>query len=136
MNEMRHLSSECSGHPFVAASRSTGRRIMVWDMKSDEPHGADSRIPAELTVTSPKEKATVVMVLGQREEQVGTYSVSGQPAYRQYVDLCVAYWPEKDVAGTSTIVSKEPIPIRRVRGEPQYGDPNKPISDWIKRNLT
>jgi hypothetical protein len=71
------------------------------------------------------------MIIGERKEQVGTYSVSSEPAYRQYVDIGVAHWPEKTAVGMVSVVSKEPRTSRPVENLPEYGDPTESIANWI-----
>jgi hypothetical protein len=92
---------------------------------------AHGRIPTDLKLDSSSSHVTVFMMIGERDAKVGTYSISGQPAYRQYVDICVAYWPEKKVAGMGSVVSQEPRFSRPVKNQPEYSDPNVPIANWI-----
>jgi len=135
VKEVRHLSSKCSAQPFTGTPRSRQGKILVWDMKSNDLSDAQTEISNERWLMSTEEQATVVMVLGTRKEEVGRYSISGQPAYREYVDLCVMYWPETRVGGSVTIISRDPVSVREVEHQPEFGDPNKPIGEWIKRNL-
>jgi hypothetical protein len=90
------------GHavPEGASIRLRGKAL-VWDMASDARSGAYCRLPSELRATSADRPITVFMVTGTRDEQVGTYSISGQPAYRRYVEITAAVWPELKPAGKS-----------------------------------
>lgn len=72
------------------------------------------------------------MITGQRNEQVGTYTISRQPAYRQYTDVAVARWPSKTPVGFYSVLSRDPKLLRQVENAPEYGDPNEPIAKWIR----
>jgi hypothetical protein len=106
-------------------------KALVWDMRSNRQHGAYGRLPSELKATSTDKVITIFAVIGERLEKIGTYEISRQPAYREYVDICVVYWPEQKVVGLYWVVSKEPPSVRQVEYTPEYGDPNVPIADWI-----
>lgn len=106
-------------------------KALVWDMRSNRQHGAYGRLPGELKATSADKIITIFAVIGERLEQVGTYEISHEPVYREYVDICVVYWPEQKVVGSYWVVSKEPPSARIVEHTPEYGDPTVPIADWI-----
>jgi hypothetical protein len=106
-------------------------KALVWDMRSDSLSSAHGLLPADLRASSSSRRVTVFMVMAERSEQVGTYSVSKQPAYRQYLDIYVAAWPGKVAMGKASIISKEPPQTRTVRNEPEYGSPDERIVNWI-----
>jgi hypothetical protein len=128
VNEVRGLVDACrnSGDAVTIAGK-----VLVWDMRADSRSGAHGMLPGTLKAASIDRPITVFMVMGQRDEKVGTYSISGQPAYRQYMDVAVAYWPEKKPVGFHSVVSREPRSSRPVQQTPEYGDPNEPIARWI-----
>jgi hypothetical protein len=107
-------------------------KALVWDMSAGACSGAYGQLPRELRASSSDRPITVFMVTGTREEQVGTYSISRQPAYRRYVEIAVAYWPERKAAGKASVVSEEPRSVRPVEHEPEYGDPSEPIANYIQ----
>lgn len=130
VNGVRPLIEACKGMGDSMPVK-LHNKALVWDMASDGRSAVYGRLPSVLQATSSDSPITVFMVLGTRTVQVGTYSISKQPGYRQYVDVCVAYWPEKNVAGMGSIVSREPRPSRPVTQQPEYGDPNEPVVQWI-----
>ena len=65
-------------------------------------------------------------------EEVGHYDVSGEPAYRQYADVCVIAWPRKTALGMHSVVVTEPALSRQVDHASGYADPAQPVADWIK----
>ena len=107
-------------------------KVLVWDMHGDSRSGAQGMLPGLLKAESTDKPITIFMVVGKRDERVGTYSISRQPAYREYVDIAVAYWPEKTAVGFHSVVSGEPRSSRPVQGTPEYGDPSEPIAKWIE----
>jgi len=130
VSHVRNLLDACKSMGDSASPTIKGKAL-VWDMTSDSRSDAHDRLPSELKATSADSQITVFMVIGERNVQVGTYSVSGEPAYRQYMDVAVAYWPEKKAVGMGYVVSKEPRSSRPVEHRPEYGDPYEPIANWI-----
>lgn len=129
VNDVRGLVEECrkATGPIAIVGKA-----FVWDIRSDSPSGASGMLPQSRRASSTDTPITIFMVLGKRDEQVGTYSISNQPAYRQFLDVAVTYWPAKKAVGFHSIVSKEPPSSRTVRHVPEYGDPNEPIAKWIQ----
>lgn len=129
VNEVRGLISSCrtAGDRIAVVDK-----VLVWDMQGNSRSGAQGMLPGPLKAKSTDKPITVFMVVGKRDERVGTYSISRQPAYREYMDIAVACWPEKRPVGFHSVVSSEPPPSRPVQGTPEYGDPNKPIAEWIE----
>lgn len=142
VNDVKHLIAKCQemAAPIKVGDNSyhfPDQRIdlvgkaLVWDMTTQSRSGAHAKLPSEIQATSADTPITVFMVLGERKVEVGTYSISHEPAYRQYKDIAVAYWPDKKPAGMWSVVSKEPRLSRPVEHQPEYGDPNEPIANWI-----
>lgn len=121
VNEVLHLVEDCK-HMGDARISIRGK-CLVWDVIKDRRSGAYSKLPGELKASSPDSQITVFMIVAQRNVMVGRYSTSGQPAYRQYMDVCVAYWPERKAVGMHPVVSREPPLKRPVADIPEYGDP-------------
>jgi hypothetical protein len=132
VNDVRHLPENCGSRHGSEAIKIHGR-VLVWEIKSNHRSGVHRKIPGHLKEYSSSDQVTVFMIMGERDVKVGTYSISGQPAYRRYLDICVAYWPEKKIAGMGSVVSQEPRFSRPVKNQPEYGDPNAPIAAWIAR---
>lgn len=107
-------------------------KCLVWDMSEDFPDRANGILPKELKSGLFDREVTVFMVLPVRKVLVGHYSISGQAGYRQYMDVCVAYWPGKKAVGMHSVVSKEPVSSRSVVDIPEYGNPSEPIARWIR----
>ena len=106
-------------------------KCLVWDTPKNSRSGAHAKLPGELKARSSDRQITVFMVLRERNVMVGRYSISNEPGYRQYMDVCVVYWPEKKAVGMHSVVSKEPVSSRTVEYAPEYGDPTEPIARWI-----
>jgi hypothetical protein len=107
------------------------RKALVWNMHNDTRSGAYGMLPDPIRATDRDRPITVFMVVGERKEKVGTYSISGQPAYRQYVDVAVVLWPDKKPIGFHTVVSREPKLSRPVQDTAEYGDRDEAIANWI-----
>jgi len=130
VNEVRTLIENCKkikDNPITIRGR-----CLVWDVATDSRSYTYYKLPVKLQASSSDSQITVFMVLPERNVLVGYYSISRQPAYRQYMDVCVVHWPEKKAVGMYSIVSKEPLISRQVRNSPEYGDPNEPIARWIE----
>jgi hypothetical protein len=114
-------------------------KALIWDMTTNSRSPAYDMIPGELRAISSDKIITVFMISGARSEKVGTYSISGKTAYRNYTEIFVLYWPENKTAGLYSIVSEEPRSNRPVQQSEEFGDPNKPIAEWIahsKKQIT
>ena len=130
VDEVAYLADVCKSIKGCGLISIQGRAL-VWDMTLKSRSGAYGKLPRDLRASSSDSQITVFMVVGKRNDLVGTYSISGQPGYREYIDICVAYWPEKKPVGMCSVVSKEPPPTRPVQQQPEYGEPNEPIANWI-----
>jgi hypothetical protein len=106
-------------------------KVFVWDLRGNSLSGAQELLPADLQAKPTDTPVTIVLIVGDRKEKIGTYSVTKQPAFRQVVDLAVVYWPHPAVAGQHSVQSVDPPARRRLTGTPGYGDPSQRIADWI-----
>ena len=129
VNEVRGLVESCR---HAGDNVTVVGKVLVWDMRTDTRSGAYGMCPTLLQAKPTDTPITVFMVMGERNEQVGTYTISHQPAYRQYLEVAVASWPQKKPLGFHSVISKEPRLTRPVQQVPEYGDPNEPIANWIK----
>lgn len=129
VNEARNLIGEC--RKLGETPISMRGKCLVWDVTDDFYSGAHHILPEELKADSSDDPLTVFLVLPERNESVGRYSVSDEPGYRQYVDVCVVYWPEKKAVGMHSVVSKHPRMFRPVKYSPEYGNPDEPVARWI-----
>lgn len=106
---------------------------LIWDLTSNARSPSYDLLPGNLKAKSSDELITIFFIKGSRDVKVGTYSISGEPAYEQYTDISVVYWPENNSAGFYSIVSEEPRSSREVQHNPEYGNPNRPIAEWIEK---
>lgn len=109
-------------------------KALIWDITKDYRSPAYDQLPDNLKASSSDKAITIFIIKGARSVKVGTYSISGRPAYRNYTDIFVIYWPENKTDGLYSIVSAEPRSSRPVQYNEEYGDPNKPIADWISNS--
>lgn len=73
---------------------------------------------------------TVFLIHHRGQIQVGTYSISHQPAYREYLDVSVIYWPQRTCLGSRRLDGGEPPAMRPVQYVPGYGASVK-LAEWI-----
>ena len=106
---------------------------LIWNLTSNTRSPSYDLLPDSLKARSSDGLITVFLIKGTHNVKVGTYSISGEPAYEQYIDISAIYWPEKLSAGFHSVMSEEPRSSREVQQNPEYGDPNKPIADWIEK---
>ena len=107
-------------------------RAMVWDFTKDDVENAYELLPDDLRASSRDGLITIFCVTKRRNEVVGHYSISGQPAYREHMTVAVVYWPDKVAAGSTVIAGGEPVSLRVVKHTPEYGSSVK-IKEWIER---
>ncbi len=109
--------------------------VMVWDLERDALHAAHDLINDSLNYQSEAGPVTVFLVGARRSSQVGSYSVSGQPAFREWVDVCAVSFSDSSSAGTPVamheVVSLDPRQARPVSQAPEHGDPAPPIAAWV-----
>jgi len=129
VNSVRPLIHECKNVGDISIS--ILGKCLVWDMTKNSRSDAHAKLSRELRASSSDNQITVFMVMPERNVLVGHYSISGEPGYRQYVDVLVAYWPEKRAVGMHSVVSKEPASSRPVQDVPEYGDSSEKIARWI-----
>jgi len=137
--DVKHLVDACKSIGESSSIKVRGKAL-VWDLGRDTLSDASFAVPRELRPDSSANlfhsladgPTTVFMIVGPaRQIQVGNYSISNSPAYKEYVDVAVAYWPEKAAVGMVSVLSAEPRYIRKVSNLAEYGDPSRPIADWI-----
>lgn len=107
-------------------------RCLVWSLEGDSVHGANSRLDTSMRYSDGHGPVTVFLVSAKRNQQLGTYSISKQPAYREWVDVCVVQFTNAMDSGIAIaaheIVSLDPRQRRPVQHNPEYGDPAPPDS--------
>jgi hypothetical protein len=129
-------SANCSAigdQPFKRSAQ-----VLVWNTQEDSRHPAQSWLAEGRDYQRGEGPLTVFLVSATRSVQVGTYSISGQPAFRQWVDVCVVQFdalsdPGKPLA-SHQVVSLDPAQSRQVRDAPEYGDAARPVADWIQHD--
>lgn len=128
VNNLKGLIGSCRTDAAITRAGT----VLVWDVQKDSVSEVQNMLPVALQAKSTDSPITVFMVTGQRNERVGTYTISGQPAYREYVDIAVARWPARTPVGFYSVLSKDPPSLRQVENSPEYGDLNVPVANWIK----
>jgi hypothetical protein len=110
-------------------------KSLVWDLEADSLYRAHGLI-GDLGYSNGGGPVTVFFVSAQKKVQVGTYSISHQPAYREWVDVCVVEFSDPTgsgtVVGSHEVVSLDPRRSRPVQQSPEFGDPAPPVADWIR----
>jgi hypothetical protein len=128
--EISHCKS-LGDRPF-----SRRERILVWDVDVGGNDSAISMIKNHALNLKEKEPATIFLISSKRQELVGIYSVSGQPAYREWVEVYVINFNNIDENGDAVscheIVSNDPRQTRAVERRPEVGDPSPPIAAWVE----
>jgi hypothetical protein len=100
-----------------AVSRS--RTVIVWDLENNGVHRAADLLDQSMGYSDGDGPVTVFLVTAKNSEQVGTYSISGQPAYREWVDVYVVQFRNHTDKGTAIanheVLSLDPAERRTVR---------------------
>lgn len=109
--------------------------VLVWDAEGNNLHRAHDLVDGSKRYRTGTDPVTVFVIGAKRSVQMGTYSISGQPAYREWVDVCVVDFVDSAAVGTPVsmheVVSLDPRQSRPVRQAPEHGDPAPPIAEWI-----
>lgn len=125
------LTKDCKG-PSARPRILSERKLLVWDTTKAQRSSAHDELSGGAQGSASDSLLAIVLVLPERREQVGTYSVSGSPAYRVYADICVINWPERQVVGRASAISAEPPSSRMVRHAPEYADPTQRLVELIE----
>jgi hypothetical protein len=129
----RNQSANCIAHGDQAVQRSA--ECLVWDTERDLPHAAQALLGDWMQYQNGGGPLTVFLVSGKRIQQVGTYSISHEPAFLECVDVCVVQFDDLGSAGKPLacheVVSLDPRETRPVQQNPEYGDPAPPLARWI-----
>jgi hypothetical protein len=145
IEDVRPLIETCQAMPAAEARIPIRGKALIWDMRSNSRSDGHDELPEELRAVPADQQVTVFMIVGEHVTPVE--DADGKPCdgvFTQQVDVCVAYWPQKQPAGTYA-VSGKPIPLgcfapspdqlsagRGVRDDPQYGDAGLPVAAWIR----
>ena len=117
--------------PISASSVSLRGDAYIWDnTKNSVESTAFERIPQEMRGSDTLKPLTVFVIHNRDQKQVGTYTVSCQPAYRETLDVAVFYWPSGQCVGTVKIDGGDPPATRPVQYVPGYGSSVK-LAEWI-----
>jgi hypothetical protein len=145
VDEVRPLIESCQAMPASEAPIPIRGKALIWDMRSDSRSDGHDELPEELCAVPADQEVTVFMIVG--EHVTPREGVDGKPCdgdFTQQVDVCVAYWPLKQPAGTYAVSGKPvqfgcfaPSPDqlsagRGVQNDPQYGDAGLPVAAWIR----
>jgi hypothetical protein len=110
-------------------------QCLVYPASDATPHPAEALLKDHVRFRFEPGPVTVYLVSESRRQQVGTYSVSNQPAYREWVDVYVVQFDGLEVPGQPIgcheVVSLDPRSSRPVQNTPEFGDPTPPLAAWI-----
>lgn len=144
INEMKPVLDKCSKlNPIYIEGK-----CLIWDMRENSSEACG--LPEHMRASSSDSPITIIMVTPTKQRVVGHYapkSVLGSlarpdllppstpspdapKAVRLYLDLHVAYWPEKKAGGKHSIVINPPDEIDYSASK-VYGAVCEPIAQWI-----
>jgi len=106
-------------------------RAMVWDFTKSGVDPAYNLLEDNLRGSSRDGIITMFCVMHRENIEVGRYTISNQPAYREEVTVGVVYWPEKTSPGTTFVSGGSPRQTRIVSASPEYGSAVE-IKKWIE----
>ncbi len=105
-------------------------RAMVWDFTKNAIDQAYELLPDDLRASSRDGNVTIFCIVKRENIEVGRYSISNQPAYKEKMTIGVVYWPDKESPGTAIVWGGNPPSSRPVRYSPEYGSSVK-IKEWV-----
>lgn len=115
-------------------------KALIWDLTKNTRSEAYDSLPNSLKAVSSDKPITVFMITDIRNDKIGVYTITGEyetygtPAYQQYADIFVAYWPENKSAGMYTVTGEKPpeeIEADDADRDGEFGDIEGPIADWV-----
>jgi hypothetical protein len=105
-------------------------KAMIWDATKKDVERAYELLPDDLRASSLDGVVTVFSIVSREQILVGRYSISGQPGYKERMQIGVVYWPDRESPGTVTLWGGDPPGLRPVQYSPGYGS-SVSIRDWI-----
>lgn len=133
---LERTSQELSGAVGSCPQLSPGADIVVrgeayiWDKTKNAMDEAFKLIPEAIRATSRSGQLTLFLIHERGQVQVGTYSISRQPAYRENLRVSVMYWPQGTCVGSFRMGGGPPPSMRPVQYVPGYGA-SVSLAEWI-----
>jgi len=109
-------------------------KVMVWDYTKKNVEMAYVLLDDVLRATPYDKQITIFGVRKRWDRTIGHYSISGQPAYQENMEIGVVYWPQKQCIGYSIVKGGQPPAVRTVQYVPGRGS-SISIKNWIQGNL-
>jgi hypothetical protein len=117
---------------FGAVQPTLRGRAMVWDLTQNQVDQAYELLPDDLRASSREGNLTMFVIRRRWNVQIGTYTISRQPAFQEHMEIAVVYWPNKVLAGVVELLGGQPPNPRPVQYSPGYGS-SVEIKQWIER---
>jgi len=130
----------CAAAGDTAPSRPS--QILVWNLGRGATDDAQALLDRARIYQTGDGALTVYVVGGKHSIEVGTYSVSHRPAFRELVNVCAVRFDTPTGPGAPVrfheVLSFDPARVRVVSNLPEHADPAPAIAEWIKdyANLT
>lgn len=144
LEDVRTVAGPCGATECPQSVEIHGK-VLVWDIRYDkdthplsdaDTNDVNSLLPRKIRASSSDRPITVFLIFNERDDKMGEYDAPGRPlAYRRYVDIAAAYWPEKKPAGCGSVISNDPSPSVVVSGPNArllLPDLTHPIAGWIE----
>jgi hypothetical protein len=114
-------------------------QALVWDNEKNSPHAAQALLHESRVYQHGEVPLTVFFVSGKQSRKVGTYSISLQPAFLEWVNVCAVRFDAPrgpgQVVNSHEVVSLDPAKMREVKNVPEYGDPAPPVAEWVSGGI-
>jgi len=127
-NLIRNMSTSIQGFPQLRG------KVMVWDYTKKTVEQAYEMLRDDLRASPHDTEFTIFGIRKRWDETIGYYSISNQPALREYMEIGVVYWPSMTCAGYSKIEGGSPPAMRPVTYVPGRGSSIN-IKNWIEGNV-
>jgi Arc/MetJ-type ribon-helix-helix transcriptional regulator len=108
-------------------------KVMVWDYTKKTVEQAYEMLKDDLRASPHDAQFTVFGIRRRWDETIGRYSISNQPALREYMEIGVVYWPSMTCPGYAKIEGGSPPAVRPVTYVPGRGS-SVNIKNWIEGN--
>src|SRR6266487_2985545 len=84
--DVRKQLSSCPDHQMNNQVPRRFPKVLVWDVRTNSKSPIDDYLPDRLRMQLGDRQVTVVFIVRRHKKVVGYYSISQEPAYKQYVD--------------------------------------------------
>ncbi|MCX6832225.1 MAG: hypothetical protein NT028_08860 [candidate division Zixibacteria bacterium] len=129
--EVKQLAAMAVARESYDFKPSLRGRTMIWDFTKNNVDLAYELLGDDLRASLWDQQITMFCIIQRRSIEIGRYSISNEPGYKEKMTIGVVYWPQRKSPGVAEVWGGEPVYSRPVRYTPEYGSAVN-IKNWIE----